>query len=277
MNLDLIKQKLAEQQRQTNSNGNSNSKNLFFKPSIGKETIRVVPSKFSPDFPFSELKFYYGIGPRPMASPSNWGEKDPIIEFTKQLRSSNDSENWKLAKKLDPKVRICAPIIVRGREDEGIKIWQFGKEVYQAFLNLATDDEVGDFTDMVQGRDIKLTTVGPDVTGTKYNKTTISPSMKTSQLSDDAALVEKLTNQQPDPKKVFKSPEYEVMKKYLQDYLMPEGSNDEGTIISEAPVSFDAEPVKATPPAQPSVAKEVVKKSNLSQFDDMFGDDDLPF
>jgi hypothetical protein len=277
MNLDLIKQKLAEQQRQTNSNGNSNTKQLFYKPSIGKETIRVVPSKFSPDFPFSELKFYYGIGPRPMASPSNWGEKDPIMEFTKQLRSSNDSENWKLAKKLDPKVRICAPIIVRGREDEGIKIWQFGKEVYQAFLNLATDDEVGDFTDIVQGRDIKLTTVGPDVTGTKYNKTTISPSMKTSQLSDDATLVEKLTNQQPDPKKVFKSPEYEVMKKYLQDYLMPEGSNDEGTIISEPPVAFEAEPVKPAVPTQPSVAQTAIKKTNLSQFDDMFEDDDLPF
>ena len=28
------------------------------------------------------------------------------------------------------------------------------------------------------GRDIKLTTVGPEVTGTPYNKTTISPSMK---------------------------------------------------------------------------------------------------
>ena len=48
-------------------------------------------------------------------------------------------------------------------EDEGVKLWQFGKEVYQEFLNMAADDEIGDFTDIGQGRDIKLTTVGPDV------------------------------------------------------------------------------------------------------------------
>ena len=45
MDLNLIKQKLAEQQRQT-SNGGGDGKNLFFRPSVGKETIRVVPSAF---------------------------------------------------------------------------------------------------------------------------------------------------------------------------------------------------------------------------------------
>lgn len=276
MDLNLIKQKLAEQNTQRSNNSNNGSKNLFWRPSVGKETIRVVPSKFNPSFPFSEMKFYYGIGPKPMASPSNFGDKDPIMEFTKQLRSSNDSENWKLAKKLDPKVRIVAPIIVRGREDEGVKLWQFGKEVYQAFLNMAADEEVGDFTDIVQGRDIKLTTVGPDVTGTKYNKTTISPSMKTSPLSDNANLVETITDQQPDPAKIFKAPEYEVMKKYLQDYLMPEGDGNEGDIISEQPVAFDNNQTPQSNYSQ-NTAQEAVKKSKLDQFDDMFEDDDLPF
>ena len=26
-------------------------------------------------------------------------------------------------------------------------MWEFGKEIYEAFLNLAADEEVGDFTD----------------------------------------------------------------------------------------------------------------------------------
>ena len=57
------------------------------------------------------MKFYYGIGSkRVMASPKNWGEKDPIMEFAKQLRQTNDKENWRLAKKLDPKVRTFAPV-----------------------------------------------------------------------------------------------------------------------------------------------------------------------
>lgn len=276
MNLDAIKKRLGEMQNNSSNNNSGDQKNIFWRPSVGKETIRVVPNKFNKDFPFTEMMFYYGIGPKPMSSPSNWGEKDPIIEFTKQLRQSNDSENWKLAKKLDPKTRIFAPIIVRGQEDEGVKLWQFGKEVYQAFLNLAADEEVGDYTDIVQGRDIKLTTVGPEVTGTKYNKTTISPSMKVSQLSEDSSVVEKLLNEQADPKKIFKAPEYEAMKKHLQDYLMPEGTEEEGDIISEQPVDFDNNP---TPQSNYSLntSSEAIKKSKLDQFDDMFGDDDLPF
>ena len=117
------------------------------------------------------------------------GKKDPIQEFTKQLRQSGDKENWRLAKKLDAKTRIFAPIIVRGEEDEGVKLWQFGKEVYQDFLNMASDDEVGDFTDIVGGRDIKLTTVGPEVTGTPYNKTSVGPSIKQHHYLDNETVV----------------------------------------------------------------------------------------
>jgi hypothetical protein len=183
MDLNIIKQRLESMNKQSTNSGGGNSKNLFWKPSIGKQLIRVVPSKYNKANPFTEMKFYYGIGSKKvMASPQNWGEKDPIMEFAKQLRNTNDKENWRLAKKLDAKVRIFAPIIVRGEESEGVKLWQFGKEVYQEFLNMAADEEIGDFTDIAQGRDIKLTTVGPEVTGTPYNKTSIGPLIKSNSI-----------------------------------------------------------------------------------------------
>jgi hypothetical protein len=53
---------------------------------------------------------------------------------------------------------------------------------------MAADEEIGDFTDIAQGRDIKLNTVGPESTGTPYNKTTLGPSMKTSPLSEQTKL-----------------------------------------------------------------------------------------
>jgi len=215
MDLNAIKKRLGEMQSQTNNNG-GNSKQLFWKPSVGKQVVRVVPNKYNKEFPFTEMKFYYGIGSkRVMASPSNWGEKDPIMEFAKQLRQTNDKENWRLAKKLDPKTRIFAPVVIRGEEGEGVKLWQFGKEVYQEFLNMAADDEIGDYTDMAQGRDIKLTTVGPESTGTPYNKTSIGPSLKTSPISEDSAVVEKMLNDQADPMKVFKPLSYDEKKKDL--------------------------------------------------------------
>jgi hypothetical protein len=214
-----------------------------------------------------------------MASPQNWGDKDPIMEFAKQLRGTNDRENWRLAKKLDAKVRIFAPVIVRGQEDEGVKLWQFGQQVYQEFLNMAADDEIGDFTDIVAGRDIKLTTVGPEVTGTPYNKTSIGPSLKVTPLSDDEAVVEKLLNEQADPMKVFKPLTYDEMKEALQEWLTPEGSEEEGDIISEPAVGFDSDQKSSN--YSLDTTKSTVKKSKADQFDDLFSDDkktdDLPF
>ena len=280
MDLNAIKQRLNELQNQSSNNGGGDRKNLFWKPSVGKQVIRVVPSKYNKSMPFTEMRFYYGIGSkRVMASPMNWGEKDPIAEFAKQLRGTNDKENWRLAKKLDAKVRIFAPVVVRGQEDEGVKLWQFGKEVYQEFLNMAADEEIGDYTDIVGGRDIKLTTVGPEVTGTPYNKTSIGPSLKVTPLSADEAVVEKLLEEQVDPMKVFKPLSYDEMKEALQEWLSPEGEEEEGSIISEPAVAFDSD--KKSSNYSLDTTSSNVKKSKADQFDDLFSDDkktdDLPF
>jgi len=278
MDLDVIKKRLDAMNKQSNNNGNSGGgKNLFWKPSVGKQVIRVVPSKFNQSNPFTEMKFYYGIGSkRVMASPANWGEKDPIEEFAKQLRGTNDKDNWRLAKKLDAKVRTFAPIVVRGEESEGVKLWQFGKEVYQSFLNMAADEEIGDFTDIAEGRDIKLTTVGPEVTGTPYNKTTIGPSMKTSELADSADVISELLENQADPMKVFKPLPYDEMKEALQEWLSPEDSESEGDIISEPAVAFDSDE-KEEPKSNYSLSTKQ-KQTKSDKFNDLFeDDDDLPF
>ena len=267
MDLNAIKQRLNDFQKQANSSSGGQQKQLFWKPSIGKQVVRVVPNKYNKEFPFTEMKFYYGIGSkRVMASPSNWGEKDPIMEFAKQLRQTNDKENWRLAKKLDPKTRIFAPVVIRG------------EEVYQDFLNMAADEEIGDYTDIVGGRDIKLSTVGPETTGTPYNKTSIGPSLKTSTLSDDETLASSLLNDQADPMKVFKPLSYDDMKASLQEFINPEGE-EEGDIVSEPAVAFDSDQKKSNYSLDTTAS--TVKKSKGQQFDDLFSDDkktnDLPF
>ena len=278
MDLNVIKKRLESLNKQSTNSGGG-GKNLFWKPSVGKQLIRVVPSKYNKANPFTEMKFYYGIGSkRVMASPTNWGDKDPIVEFAKQLRNSNDKENWRLAKKLDAKVRTFLPIVVRGEESEGVKLWQFGKEVYQEFLNMAADDEIGDFTDIVDGRDIKLTTVGPEVTGTPYNKTSIGPSLKTTPLAEGEDLINSLLENQADPMKVFKPLTYDEMKEALQEWLSPEGEN-EGSIISEPSVPFDSDKKESN--YSLDTKPSVVKQSKSAKFDDLFGEDDksddLPF
>lgn len=280
MDLNAIKQKLDSLNKQSNYKKGS-GKNLFWKPSVGKQVVRVVPNKYNKDFPFTEMMFYYGIGQRVMASPKNWNEKDPIVEFTKQLRSTNDKENWRLAKKLDAKTRIFAPVVVRGEESEGVRLWQFGKEVYQEFLNMAADEEIGDYTDIAQGRDIKLTTVGPEVTGTPYNKTSIGPSLKTSPISKDKDEVNKFLEDQPDPMKIFKRYTFDEVKAGLQEFLSPEDQENEGDIIKEPAVAFDGDSKGGNYSLDTNA-----KKSKSEQFDDLFDNkessnvddnDDLPF
>lgn len=270
MDLNAIKQRLNDFQKQAQNNTGGQSKQLFWKPSVGKQVVRVVPNKYNKKFPFTEMKFYYGIGSkRVMASPSNWGEKDPIMDFAKQLRQTNDRENWRLAKKLDPKTRIFAPVVVRGQEAEGVKLWQFGKEVYQDFLNMAYDEEIGDYTDITSGRDIKLTTVGPEVTGTPYNKTSVSPSLKTSAVSDSKDVVKNIIDNQPNPLEVFKKLTFDEVKANLQEFL----STGEEEEVSTPP-STDK-------PSSNYSLNTKETKSKADQFDDLFSDDKsddgLPF
>ena len=272
MDLNAIKNRLEQMNKQTSANSGG-GKSLFWKPSVGKEVVRVVPNKYNKQFPFTEMLFYYGIGQRVMASPQNWQEKDPIQEFTKQLRNSGDKENWRLAKKLDAKTRIFAPVVVRGQEDEGVKLWQFGKEVYQDFLNMAADEEIGDYTDIVGGRDIKLTTVGPEVTGTPYNDTSVGPSLKTSTLSSDDKIAENLLNNQPNPLDVFKKFTFDEVKAALQDFL-----SDGETEVSTTTTTNTS----TSTPASSNYSLDTNKsKSKADQFDDLFSDDkkkdDLPF
>ena len=144
---------------------------------------------------------------------------------------------------------------------------------------MAADEEIGDYTDIVGGRDIKLTTVGPEVTGTPYNKTSIGPSLKVTPLSSEEDVVNTLLNDQADPMKVFKPLSYDEMKEALQEWLAPEGEEEEDSIISEPAVSFDSDEKKSNYSLDTTAT--TVKKSKAAQFDDLFSDDkktdDLPF
>lgn len=223
MDIKELKAKLNSLQNKNSDNSKGKDKKQnFWKPTVGKQTIRVVPSKFNKNNPFTELWFYYGIKKFGLLSLSkNFNEKDPISEFVKKLREDKDRESWILAKKLDAKIRIFVPVVERGKESEGVKLWQFGKEVYMEFLNLIDNDEVGDFTDVMNGRDIIVNTVGPESTKTNYNKSTIQPKMSTSVLTEDKDLLKELLENQPDPKGIYTKNTYDELKNMLQEYLTP--------------------------------------------------------
>ena len=243
MDLSVLKQRLDTLQSKSAPTQKTDYTTIFWRPSVGKQQVRIVPSAYNSSNPFSELKFYYGITNKVMISPLNFDEPDPIAQFASKLREGDyDKENYVLAKKLDAKTRIFVPVIVRGEEDKGVRLWQFGKTIYEDFLSMAMDDEIGDFTDIVNGRDFTLETVGPESTGTQYNKTSVRPRMKTSALTDDKAQVETWLAEQPNPTEVFKRWTYDEMKDALGKWLQPEEDVNEGDIVSEPASDFDNDP-----------------------------------
>jgi len=284
MDINSIKAKLSALQTQQSRPSGEARKNVFWKPAVGKQTIRIVPSAYNKSNPFSELYFHYGIDKNPIISPTNWNEKDPIVEFAKQLRTSKDKESWRLARKLDPKMRVFVPIIVRGEEADGVKLWGFGKEIYMELLSMVEDEDIGDYTDIISGRDLNLTTVGADTTGTGFNKTTVRARTKESTLTDDDTLLQTILNDQPEPLKVFSRMPFDDMKSVLQKWLAPD--EEEGVISSEPATNFDdAKPAKEELPwkksENPFTLETQGKKveSKADKFDSLFNDDDndLPF
>ena len=278
MDLNALKQKLDTLQSKPQGGQKTDYSLIYWKPTIGKQQIRIVPSAFDSSNPFVELKFYYGITNKVMISPANFGEKDPIALFAGKLREGEyNKENYVLAKKLDAKNRVFVPVVVRGEEDKGVRLWQFGKLVYEELLALAVDDEIGDYTDIVGGRDLTVETVGPEATGTPYNKSSVRVRLKTSPLSEDAALVEKWTNEQPNPKgDLFKRYSFDEMKSALEKWLSPEDDDSEEAVTS---------PVTNSGPTTTNFSLDTTqaKKSKVDQFDSLFDDkkgdepDDLPF
>ena len=276
MDLSKLKQKLDTLQSKPQGGQKTDYSLIYWKPTIGKQQIRIVPSAYDASNPFAELKFYYGITNKVMISPTNFGEKDPIALFAGKLREGEyNKENYVLAKKLDAKNRVFVPVVVRGEEDKGVRLWQFGKLVYEELLALAVDDEIGDYTDIVGGRDLTVETVGPEATGTPYNKSSVRVRLKTSPLSEDAALVEKWTSEQPNPKgDLFKRYSFDEMKVALEKWLSPE--DDDSEEVVSAPVAD-----KST--SNFSLDTTKAKQSKVDQFDSLFDDkksnekDDLPF
>ena len=276
MDLSKLKQKLDTLQSKPQGGQKTDYSLIYWKPTIGKQQIRIVPSAFDSSNPFVELKFYYGITNKVMISPTNFGEKDPIALFAGKLREGEyNKENYVLAKKLDAKNRIFVPVVVRGEEDKGVRLWQFGKLVYEELLALAVDDEIGDYTDIVGGRDLTVETVGPEATGTPYNKSSVRVRLKTSPLSEDAALVEKWTNEQPNPKgDLFKRYSFDEMKVALEKWLSPEEDDSEEVVTA---------PVADKSTSNFSLDTTKAKQSKVDQFDSLFDDkksnekDDLPF
>lgn len=179
IDLDKMRAKLAALQ-----NRGEKKESAFWKPQDGEQTIRIVPT---PDGdPFKEYWFHYNLGKNPgfLSPKRNFGIDDPLNDFVRQLFNEGTEDSIKMAKSLMARQRFFAPVLVRGEEEKGVRIWGFGKMAYQELLNLVLNPEYGDITDVEAGTDIVLKYGKP--AGAQFPQTSLTPRRRTSPLCDDA-------------------------------------------------------------------------------------------
>jgi len=177
LNLDKMRSKLNAL-----TNRDQGQKN-FWKPPEGESSIRIVPT---PDGdPFKEKFFHYSVANSSFLCPKkNFGDTCPVCDFGNQLWNEGSEESRKMAKNFFAKQRFFAPVLVRGEEAEGVRIWGFGKMAYEKLLTVVLDPDYGDITDPEAGNDLRITYGKP--AGATFPRTDIRPRPRKTVLCDDA-------------------------------------------------------------------------------------------
>lgn len=279
LDLDLLMSDLKEIK---DSEKKSEQSKYIWKPTEGLQVVRLVPYKHNPKTPFIKLKFYYKLAGRNYLAPCTFGKPDPILEFVEKLRASGIAAQRELANRLEPKQRTYAPIIVRGKEEEGVKFWGFGVLVYKALLTVMTDQENwGDITSFTEGNDIKVEFVkeskkkGKD--GKAFPDTTINILPKKTPVVDLQRddLVQKIKDQ-PDILSIWPLPTYEDLKLALDKFVNPEKYAQAGSSSTDDSGTDDTEPqpesitkVDTSATATP-VATTAGKASSSEEWADFF-------
>ena len=208
-------------------NRGANRTSQFWRPSDGDQTIRIVPT--ADGDPFKEFWFHYNVGKNAgfLSPKKNFGTDDPLDSFVRQLFNEGTEESIKMAKNLMARQRFFSPVIVRGEEDKGVRIWGYGKTVYEQLLNLVLNPEYGDITDPDSGTDLMLNYGKP--AGAAFPQTKLMPSRRTSAICPDitpeacAELLESI----PDFGTLFERKSPEDVQRMLDEYLTDDESAEE--------------------------------------------------
>jgi hypothetical protein len=279
IDLEAIKRRVAEL-----SGVKKTSAVQMWKPTVGEYKVRCLPWKNAAEGqPFMERWFYYIGENAAILSPNQFGKPDPINDLIRKLYSSGKPDDRVLAKKLAPKMRCYAPVVVRGEEDKGVQVWSFGKIVYQRMLGFFLDEEVGDILDPNSGFDLKVTI--SKAPGKQFNDTMVDPARRPSKLHDDQKVMANWLEHVPNIDDMYRLKSTQEIEAVLNNWLNG-GTTEEVASTPETtrgPTPVDAlddlvAEVKAAAPEKPKKAKKAdddsPKKQSLDDaFADLMGDD----
>ena len=223
MAIDFKKMK-AKLHALDNKGGSKNA--AFWKPQDGDQNIRIVPT--ADGDPFKQFHFHYNVGKNPgfICPKKQHGKDCPVCNFAwhtySEAKASNDQETLKFAKTLFPKERYFSPVVVRGEEDQGVRLWGYGVMAYRELVQLVLNPDYGDITDTDTGTDLVINYGKPP--GAQFPQTSITPRRRPSPMTSDSEVTARYLDQIPDFSSLFERKTPEQVQEMLDEFLLGEES-----------------------------------------------------
>lgn len=301
LDMAKIREQLAAAKRtvkKTSTQSNSKAKELLWKPDEGENLIRIVPSQHQEGSPFEKITFHYKFTKNfngeekatTYISPTNFGKPDPIVELSDRLKESGDRKLWGRGKFLEPKARTYVPVIIRGKESEGVKYWGFGVQIFEQLVGAMDELETAgeSITDLANGYDIRVDFIPAEKsnkadpkTGKKFPDTKITVKRKSSPVVPQdfpnvKEVLKKITSEQPKLIDAWDCPSYDDLAKSLEVFLKRnEAGRDAAAgnvpvVATEETVEIPTqEQVAQTAEVSPSAAQAAVNLTKSESTEDM--------
>ncbi len=214
--------KMKAKLQELESGGKSKSDNVWWRPQEGDQDIRLVPTEDGD--PFKVYHFHYNLGEGArggiLCPKRQFGDNCPVCDFASKLWQEGTEESKKMAKSLFVRQRFFSPVIVRGEEEQGVKIWGYGKTIYETLLGLVLNPDYGDITDTDSGVDFTLNYTLPKTKGA-FPQTNLVPKRKSSALASSKAGIKEILEQVPEIDSLFQRKSTTDVKNILEAFLNP--------------------------------------------------------
>ena len=242
------------------------------------QIIRIVPDP-SGEPPINELKFYFNTGVTEqlgertvnisILSPTSYNESDPIEMFTDIFTSENSDEyanldaeiKNKILYKLRPSTKYYIPIIVRGKESEGVQYWGVSEKLLSLILD-RIEVEGNLIYDPNNGRDMRVWI--EDLGSYKQTKFEVG---KEKPLAETEEGIKSIMNNHPDLIEQFSRKSFNELKEIVNQVLAPFVGED-NTEPTEQKTGTDYSSVHKAAPKQEIEEEETVEEDPFN---------DLPF
>lgn len=216
LDLDKIKEKIEKLNNNTYGSGTKTNK-LFWRPQPGKQVVRTLPWKNMADGEvYPERWFYYNIVRGGIVAPDQFNQPDPVKELRIKCYEDGGPEMRELAKNLHPRMKAFVPVIVRGQESEGVKLWGVSKTVHAELLGYylvhSLNKAKGGIADLEAGFDIDVEVTKIPNSDFYRTKTDVPRDRDATPLSKDPKQIKEWLSQLPDIDELYPCPTYDEVK-----------------------------------------------------------------